>query len=160
MKRKTERSMMNNRLAGILLFVLLALAFAGCSSSIASTPKVAATPTLKGALEVDIVLSDSAIQASQTTFALGVPYHFVVKNEGHVAQEFLIIPSLEQRPTRNLDQLALYHIVASQLPPKATSSFEFSFTRPAAQGQMEFASLLPGHHEAEMKLPITVNFYA
>src|SRR6266436_5485785 len=82
MKRKIERLMMNNRLAGILLFVLFALAFAGCSSSIASTPKVAATPTLKGALEVGIVLSDSAIRASQTTFALGVPYHFVVKNEG------------------------------------------------------------------------------
>jgi hypothetical protein len=63
---------MNNRLAGMLLFVLLALAFAGCSSSIASTPKVAASPTLRGALEVTIVLSDSAIQASQTTFALGV----------------------------------------------------------------------------------------
>jgi hypothetical protein len=75
------------------------------------------------------VLSDSAIQASQTTFALGVPYHFVVKNEGQIAQEFLIIPSLEQRPTRNLDQLALYHIAASQLPPKATSTFEFTFTK-------------------------------
>jgi hypothetical protein len=66
--------MMNNRLTGMLLFVLLALAFAGCRSSIASTPKGAASPTLRGALEVDIVLSDSPIQASQTTFALGVPY--------------------------------------------------------------------------------------
>lgn len=121
--------MMKNRLEGILWFVLLALAFAGCSSSIATMPKGAATPTLKGALKVDIVLSDSAIRASQTTFALGVPYHFVVKNEGHVAQEFLIIPSLEQRSTRNLDQLSLYHITASQLPPKATSSFEITFTR-------------------------------
>src|SRR5258706_11041052 len=138
MKRKTERSMMNKRLAGMLWFVLLALAFTGCSSSTASTPKGAATPTLRGALEINIVLSDSAIQASQTTFALGVPYHFVVKNEGHVAQEFLIIPSLEQGSIRNLDQLALYHIVASQLLPKATSSFEFTFTSPAAQGQLEF----------------------
>jgi hypothetical protein len=133
--------MTKNRLAGMLLLVLLALAFAGCSSSIASTPKGAATPTLKGALEFDIVLLDSAIP-SQITFALGVPYHFVVKNEGHFAQEFLIIPSLEQRSTRNLDQLALYHIAASQLPPKATSSFELTFTRPAAQGQLELASLL------------------
>lgn len=83
-----------------------------------------------------------------------------MKNEGHVAQEFLIIPSLEQRSTRNLDQLALYHMAASQLPPKATSSFGIIFTRPAAQGQMEFASLLPGHHEAKIKLPITVNFNA
>ena len=144
----------------MLLFVLLALVFASCSSSIASTPKRAVTPTLKGALEVDIVLSDSAIQASQTTFALGVSYRFVVKNEGHVAQAFLIIPSSQQRSARNLDQLALYHIAASQLPPKATSSFEFTFTRPAAQGQLEFASLLPGHHEVAMKLPITVNFNA
>lgn len=83
-----------------------------------------------------------------------------MKNEGPVAQEFLIIPSLEQRSTRNLDQLALYHIAASQLPPKATSSFEFTFTGPAAQGQLEFASLIPGHNEVGMKLPITVNFYA
>jgi hypothetical protein len=129
MKRKIERLMMNNRLAGILLFGLFALAFAGCSSSTASTPKGAATPTFRGAFEVDIVLSDSAIRASQTTFTLGVPYHFVVKNEGHVAREFLIIPSLEQQSTRNLDQLALYHIAASQLPPKATSTFEFTFTK-------------------------------
>lgn len=152
--------MTKNRLAGMLLVVLLSLALAGCSSSIASTTKGTATPTLKGALTVDIVLSDSAIQASQTTFAVGVPYHFVVKNEGRVAQEFLIIPSLAQQSTRNLDQLALSHIAASQLPPKATSSFEITFSRPAAQGQLEFASLLPGHHEVQMKLPITVNFYA
>ena len=79
------------------------------------------------------MLSDSAIQASQTTFALGVPYHFVVKNEGHIAQEFLIIPSLEQRSTRNPDQLALYHSAASQLPPKATSTFEFTFTKGLAK---------------------------
>jgi hypothetical protein len=73
-----------------------------------------------------------------------------VKNEGHVAQEFLIIPSLEQRSTRNLDQLALNHIVASQLPPKAISSFGITFTRPTAQGQLEFTSLLPERNEVRM----------
>jgi hypothetical protein len=44
--------MMNNRLAGILWFVLLALAFAGCSSSSAATSKVAASLTLRGTLEL------------------------------------------------------------------------------------------------------------
>jgi uncharacterized cupredoxin-like copper-binding protein len=61
---------------------------------------------------------------------------------------------------QSYDQLALYHISVSQLPLKATSSFEFTFTKPATQGQLEFASLLPGHNEVEMKLLITVNFNA
>jgi predicted component of type VI protein secretion system len=65
--------MMNNRLTGMLLFVLLALAFAGCSSSIASTPKVAASPTLKGALEVNIVLSDSADPGVSNHLCSGCP---------------------------------------------------------------------------------------
>ncbi len=120
--------MMKNRLAGIVLFVLLALHSLAVVAR--SLQRLKWQPLQhSGALEVNIVLSDSAIQASQTTFALGVPYHCVVKNGAPVAQEFLIIPSLEQRPTRNPDQLALYHIAASQLPPKATSTFEFTFTK-------------------------------
>ncbi len=65
----------------------------------------------------------------------------LAKNEGYITLEFLIIPALEQPSTQNLEQLAVYQIATSQLPPKATSSFEFTFTKPAAQGQLEFASL-------------------
>ena len=152
--------MMNNQLTRILFLILLVFAFAGCSGSTASTSKrVIPTPSMI-ALKVDVTLSDGMIRASQTTFAMGIPYHFVVKNEGQVTREFLIIPALWRRSVQSHDQLALYHITVSQLPTKATSSFEFTFTMPAPQGQLEFASLLPGHNEVEMKLPITVDFNA
>lgn len=75
------------------------------------------------------------------------------KNEGYVALEFLNILALGQRSTQNLDQLAVYHIAASQLPPKATSSFEFTLTKPAAQGQLEFASHLPEQAQVRNRLP-------
>lgn len=152
--------MMNNKLTRILFLMLLVLAFAGCSGSTAPTSRgVTPTPS-RIVLKVDVTLSDGTLRASQTTFAMGIPYHFAVKNEGQVAREFLIVPALWQRSVQSHDQLALYHITASQLPPKGTSSFAFTFTKPAAQGQLEFASLLPGHNEVEMKLPITVNFNA
>ncbi len=78
--------MMKNRLAGIVLFVLLALHSLAVVAR--SLQRLKWQPLQhSGALEVNIVLSDSAIQASQTTFALGVPYHCVVKNGAPVAQE-------------------------------------------------------------------------
>src|SRR5258708_37088178 len=72
------------------LFVLIALAFAGCSSSITSTPKVAGTPTLQGAFEVHRVLSDGPIQAHPPTFAIVVPHPFVVGHDGPPAYQLLI----------------------------------------------------------------------
>src|SRR5260221_14634387 len=95
MERKADRFMLTNRLAGIVLFVLLALHSLAVVAR--SLQRLKWQPLQhSGALEVNIVLSDSAIQASQTTFALGVPYHCVVKNRAPGAQEFLIIPALEQ----------------------------------------------------------------
>jgi uncharacterized cupredoxin-like copper-binding protein len=98
--------------------------------------------------EVQISLSEFKIESSQTTFTTGTPYRFVIKNEGTVAHDWAIMPRGETDQSQ-----ALVQVGQSQLPPGATVIQDFTFTQ---TGDFEFACHLPGHYEAGMWLPITV----
>lgn len=110
------------------------------------------------ATEVQVTLSETKIESSLTTFSTGVPYHFVVTNEGTVEHELMIIPPVKpgQVSATQMDKMALAHIEEADLPAKAKQTLDFTFTKPAPAGTLEFACHLPGHYEAGMKLPITV----
>ena len=58
--------------------------------------------------------------------------------------------------TGKLDKTALAMIDASDLSLATTASFDYTFTRTASSGGLEFAGHTPGHYEMGMKLPITV----
>jgi len=72
-EKEDKEFMMNNQLIRILFFMLLVLAFAGCSGSTAPTSRGATPTPSRIDLKVDVTLSDSTIRASQTTFAMGIP---------------------------------------------------------------------------------------
>ncbi|HLO14518.1 MAG TPA: hypothetical protein VK206_06805 [Anaerolineales bacterium] len=44
------------------------------------------------ATEVKITLREFGIESSMTDFQIGVPYHFVVTNEGAIEHEMMIMP--------------------------------------------------------------------
>lgn len=114
------------------------------------------------ATEVKITLTEFAMESSVTDFQVGVPYQFVVTNEGAVEHEIMIMPPLMEdqmgmaMDMEELDKTALAMIEASELPTGATASFDYTFTEPAPAGTLEFACHTPGHYENGMKLPITV----
>ncbi len=98
--------------------------------------------------EVQITLSEFKIESPQTTFTTGTPYRFVIKNEGTIPHDWLVMPRNE------IDEgQALVQVDEDELPPGATVTREFTF---AEAGDFEFACHVAGHYEAGMLLPITV----
>ena len=114
------------------------------------------------ATEVKITLTEFGIQSSVTEFQTGVPYRFVVTNEGAVVHELMIMPPLMAdqmemaMDMEALDELALALIEEDDLSSGATASMDYTFTESAPSGTLEFACHTPGHYEAGMKLAITV----
>ena len=116
----------------------------------------------KTVTEVKITLTEFGIDSSLTDFETGVPYRFVVTNTGTVEHEFMIMPPLTGNQMGmgmdmgTFDKMALAMIAASELPPGASASIDYTFTEAVAAGTLEFACHTPGHYEANMKLPIIV----
>jgi uncharacterized cupredoxin-like copper-binding protein len=112
--------------------------------------------------EVKITLNEFGIESSTTDFQKGVPYRFVVTNEGTVEHEMMIMPPVMPdsmgmaMDMGEMDKMALVMIEASDLPAGATASFDYTFTESAPDGSLELACHTPGHYEAGMKLRITV----
>ncbi|HEX2980867.1 MAG TPA: plastocyanin/azurin family copper-binding protein [Anaerolineaceae bacterium] len=109
--------------------------------------------------DVQITLTDYRFETASTTFVVGVPYHFTLTNEGKIAHEFMIMkpigPSMGM-DMEELDEIALTHVDADELPADGSASVDYTFTTPQAAGDLEFACHIPGHYEAGMNLPITV----
>ena len=114
------------------------------------------------ATDVKITLNEFGIESSRTDFQKDVPYRFVVTNAGTVEHEMMIMAPTMTDSTGMvmdmgaMDKMALVMIEASDLPAGATASFDYTFTESAAAGSLELACHTPGHYEAGMKLPITV----
>jgi len=115
-----------------------------------------------GAKTVNITLTEFGIESSLTSFDVGVPYHFVVTNKGAVEHEIMLMaPLTEEQMSMNMDmeemdKMALAHVEADELQPGDTANFDYTFTKPAPAGTLEFSCHIKGHYENGMKLPITV----
>jgi len=111
---------------------------------------------------VEITLTDFGIESSQTSFEVGVPYHFVVTNNGVIEHEIMLMaPLTEDQMMMNMDmeemdEMALTHVEASDLQPNKTAEFDYTFTDVAPAGTLEFSCHIPSHYEAGMKLPFIV----
>jgi uncharacterized cupredoxin-like copper-binding protein len=141
--------MMIYRFAYKLLPVVMIAALSACAggSSGSSQP-----------VEVEVTANEFGFESSLTTFSVGVPYHFVVTNNGTVEHEFMIIQPIEPgaMDMEEMDEMALAVIEEDDLPPGATVSVDVTFDEPAPAGTLELACHTPGHYEAGMHLPITV----
>jgi uncharacterized cupredoxin-like copper-binding protein len=108
--------------------------------------------------QVDVTLADNTIDASLTSFQVGVPYTFVITNTGQHAHNFNINPpvsvagSLEQA----LDS-ALLVVPQAQLAPGQSTTVEFTFPDTAAGQLLEFSCLIRRHYEDGMKVDIIVS---
>jgi len=106
---------------------------------------------------VKITLTEFTIQSSQTEFQVGVPYHFVITNNGSVAHEIEIMPPISgQVAPDQVKSASLARVTEDQLPPGGSATLDYTFTKPYSAGSLEFACHLPGHYEAGMHLPIIV----
>lgn len=129
-----------------LLAVGFAVALAACSGSAPKQP-----------VTITVTAKDFSFEASQTTFQVGVPYHFVVTNKGTVQHEFMIIkPEPAGTDSTQLDSEAIVHIEEDDLNPGETHSIDYTFTKPYPSGTLEIACHMPGHYENGMHLPIEV----
>lgn len=112
-----------------------------------------------GSVNVDVTLRDFAIESSLTSFKVGVPYHFIITNEGAIDHELMIIqpmmPGMDMT-MEEMDAMALAYVEEDELTPGATQTLDYTFTEPAPAGSLEMSCHIEGHYEAGMRLPITV----
>jgi uncharacterized cupredoxin-like copper-binding protein len=112
-----------------------------------------------GSVNVEVTLTDFGIESSLDTFEVGVPYHFIVTNEGAVNHEIMIMQPMMadmEMSMEEMDAMALAYIEEDELTPGTTQTLDYTFTEPAPAGSLELGCHIEGHYEAGMKLPITV----
>lgn len=130
-----------------------------------AAPAATEAPTASGATEapaasgnqVDITLADNTIDASTTTFQVGVPYTFVITNAGRHAHNFNINPPVSVAGSlEGALNSALLAVPQEQLGPGQTATVEFTFPDTAAGQLLEFSCLIRRHYDDGMKVDITV----
>ena len=113
-----------------------------------------------GSVNVEVTLTDFGIESNLDTFEVGVPYHFIITNDGQVNHELMIMqPMMEgmmDMTMEEMDAMALAYVEEDELTPGTTQTLDYTFTEPAATGSLELGCHIEGHYEAGMKLPITV----
>ena len=110
-----------------------------------------------GATEVDVTLADDTIQSSLTTFQVGVPYKFVIINNGNHQHNFNISTPVDK--TGSIDaslKSALLTVPQDKLPIGGGTTVVYTFPASAAGQDLEFSCLIRLHYEKGMKLAITV----
>jgi uncharacterized cupredoxin-like copper-binding protein len=155
-----------------LYIITLSTFFVAACSSQASTstqapiqPAATEASSQSGATEapaasgnqVNITLADNTIEASTTTFQVGVPYTFVITNSGRHAHNFNINPPVSV--TGSLEEAlnkALLAVPQEQLGVGQTATVDFTFPDSAAGQLLEFSCLIRKHYEDGMKVDITV----
>ena len=154
---------------GMLIFALL-LTLAACgntsSNDMSGMPGMSHGGQNAGgtngapAGSVTISLSDFKIEASQTSFQVGKSYHFVVTNSSKSTanHELMLMTPMsgDGMDMSEMDKMALYAIGQQDLPPGASKSFDYTFTKPAAAGELEFACHVGSHYSLGMHAPIIV----
>lgn len=136
------------------LAILSAIALmAGCSSSSGGQPSSASEPVV-----VHVTATEFSISADRTSFEVGTPYEFQVVNTGKIAHEVMLMPVMsgDGMTMEEMDEVALGIAEEEELVPGATVTFDVTFDASVVGKTLEFACHLPGHYEADMRLPITV----
>ncbi|HSM72166.1 MAG TPA: hypothetical protein VK851_11540 [Anaerolineales bacterium] len=80
--------------------------------------------------EVTITLTDFGVGSSRDSFEVGVPYHFVVTNNGAINHELMIMAPLTEdqmmmdMDMEAMDEIALAMIEEDELTPGATKTLD------------------------------------
>ena len=147
----------------LLLFALLLglVACGGSSTSSSSSvdDNLPATDTAVASPPPDIVvvLKDAKIVSTVTTFKTGVPYRFIVSNQGKKDHQFVILSSslnVASMTGNQLQQAALAFV--KDLAPGKSAIVDITFPASAVGNSYQMASYLQTDYQAGLKLPITV----
>jgi uncharacterized cupredoxin-like copper-binding protein len=143
-------------IAIILLPFLLLLAACGSSATPSGSTSDQTTPS--GPQTMQVTLSDTKIEASSTTFTAGMPYHVIVKNMGHVAHQFAMMPmgmNMEHMSVDEMHRSALF--MYDSVAPGETRTFDYTFAPSSARQSFEFVCGTQGQYGAGMQMPFMVN---
>jgi len=108
---------------------------------------------------VHLTATDFKITSDVSNYKVGVPYHFVVKNNGELAHEVMLSKPIKggaEMTMEQMDKMALGMADAADLQPGKTVSFDYTFTADDLAGPLELSCHLEGHYEAGMVLPIAL----
>jgi uncharacterized cupredoxin-like copper-binding protein len=156
------------RIALLSLLALTAILASACGASApAADPLAQSGPAVKttaqapaaasGGTEVDVTLADNTINSSLTTFKAGVPYMFVIKNNGNHQHNFNVAPPVSVSGTLDASLAkALLVVQQNDLPVGGGKTVTYTFPDSAVGAQLEFSCLIPRHYEDGMRLAITV----
>ena len=135
----------------IAVVAVLAIVAAACGETSATTVPAAGSPTV-----VHVTAKEMMITSDVTTFKVGVPYTFEVTNYGTIPHEVMLVQPTDLTDMEEIDAFALGMAESEDLVAGATASFAYTFTEDDLAGPLELACHVPGHYEAMMLLPITV----
>ncbi len=143
----------------LLSLIIAALVFlTACGTPAVAQPVTGGSSgNQAGATEVDITLADNTIQSSLTTFKVGVPYKFVIINNGNHLHSFAInTPVPPAADLQAATATALLMVPQEKLPVGGGTTVIFTFPASAAGAPLEFSCMIPRHYELGMRLAITV----
>lgn len=152
MKRTVLLSVM---LAATLLLTACGSGAAPAASASGSSSSVQSSAG--GGTEVDVTLADNTIQSSLTTFKAGVPYRFVIINNGNHLHNFNINTPVDKAGSLDAAlSTALLSVTQDKLPIGGGTTVTYTFPASAVGKDLEFSCLIRRHYEDGMRLPITV----
>jgi uncharacterized cupredoxin-like copper-binding protein len=128
------------------------------TQSVATEAPGATEPVpVTGGTQVEVTLADNTIDASMTSFQVGVPYTFVITNTGEHAHNFNInTPVSVTGSLEGAFESALLAVSQEQLGPGQSVTVDFTFPAESAGQLLEFSCLIRRHYEDGMLVPITV----
>lgn len=136
----------------VIVLIAASILLSACGASVPS-----ANPD--GSINVDVTLTDFAIESSLNTFEPGKTYRFTIINEGAVPHEFVIAEPLaegmEQSDMEMMHAGLILEVEEDELPPGTTVTVDATFPDHVDEA-LEFACHVQGHYEAGMRAPITV----
>jgi hypothetical protein len=140
--------------AGALLLMLAGtLALAACGTTTTSTTSSTTTPTTP-ANTIHVSMYNDHMMLSQSTFSAGMPYHFLIHNNGTIQQGCAIVPhAMSQMPMDMMQHNAL--MMTRAVAPGTTQAFDYSFPMGMASQQLEFMCFANG--QVTMHMPIQVH---
>ncbi len=150
---------MKKRIIMALLLFGALLLLAACGSQANATPGTTQStpPAAPGAQAVHVVIKDGDITSSMKNFRAGVPYTFVVVNQGKTSHNFIIWKRVSgPASTQPAHSGILYIVPATQLPPGKTRTFSYQFPLSAIQGSLQFTTHLSGTEPEGPHIPVNV----
>jgi len=118
-----------------------------------------------GPVTVNVRLKEFSIESSVTDFQAGVPYRFIIKNEGQIAHEFMIMPltmhdthmpGMPEMSMEERHEAGFLTIPQEQQPAGSTVESNYTFQNVPTDNDIEIVCTLPGHLEAGMHIPVRI----